>query len=38
VLVSDACSKPPIIIRSHNLCVGDIRGTMGDIASYQERN
>jgi hypothetical protein len=35
-LASDACSKPPIIIRSHNLHEGNIRGAVGDIASYQE--
>jgi hypothetical protein len=29
VLASDACSRPPIIIKSHNLCVSDIRGVMG---------
>ncbi len=33
-LMSDACSKPPITIRSHNLHVGDIRRLVGDIASY----
>jgi hypothetical protein len=35
---SDACSKPPIIIRSHDLCAGDIKGAMGEIGSYQERD
>jgi len=31
VLVSDACSRPPIIIRSHNLHIGDIKRAMGEI-------
>jgi hypothetical protein len=26
-LTSDACSRPPIIIRSHNLHIDDIRGS-----------
>jgi hypothetical protein len=38
VLASDACSRPPIIIRSHDLHASDIRGTMGEIAPYDERN
>ncbi len=38
VLASDVCSKPPIIIRSHDLHVGDIRGVVGDIISYHERD
>jgi hypothetical protein len=29
-LTSDACSKPPITIRSHHLHANDIRGTVGD--------
>jgi hypothetical protein len=37
-LANDACSKTLIIIRSHNLHVGDIRGVMGEIASYHEKN
>ncbi len=32
VLVGDVCSRPPIIIRSHTLLVGDIR-TLGEITS-----
>jgi hypothetical protein len=35
-LASDACSKPPIIIRSHDLHAGDIKGAMGKIASYHK--
>ncbi len=37
VLVNDACSRPSINIRSHNLHVRDIKKTMGDI-SYHERD
>ncbi len=35
-MTGDACSKPPIIIRSHDLHVDDIRGAMGEIASYHK--
>ncbi len=38
VLANDACSRPPIIIQSHDLHVGDIRGAMGEITSYHERD
>jgi hypothetical protein len=38
VLAYDACSKPPIIIKSHDLHAGDIKGTMGEIGSYHERD
>jgi hypothetical protein len=38
VLTSDACSRPPIIIRSHDLHASDIRGVVGEIAPYDERN
>ncbi len=31
VLVSDACSRPPITIRSHNLHIGDIKRAMREI-------
>ncbi len=31
-------SGPPIIIRSHELHAGDIRGAVGEIASYHERD
>jgi hypothetical protein len=37
-LLGDACSKPPITIRSHNLHGGDIRGAMGEIAPYHKRD
>ncbi len=37
-LGGDAYSRPPIIIKSHHLHVGDIRGAMGEIASYHERD
>jgi hypothetical protein len=37
-LVGDAYSRPSIIIRSHDLHVGDIRGVMGEMASYHERD
>jgi hypothetical protein len=34
VLVGDVCSRPPIIIRFHDLHVSDIKGAVGEIASY----
>jgi hypothetical protein len=37
VLAGDVCSRPPIIIRFHDLHVSDIRGAMGEIASYHKR-
>ncbi len=37
MLASDACSKPPITIISHDLYAGDIRGVVGEIVSYHER-
>jgi hypothetical protein len=36
VLVGDVCSKPPIIIRSHDFHVDDIRRTLGEITSYHK--
>jgi hypothetical protein len=36
--MGDVCSRPPIIIRSHDLHASDIRRTMGEIASYHERD
>jgi len=36
-LAIDACSQPPITIRSHNLHASDIKEAMGEIASYHER-
>jgi hypothetical protein len=38
VLVGDACSRPPITIKSNNFHVGDIRGAVGEIASYHKRD
>jgi hypothetical protein len=37
-LMGDACSRPTITIKSHNLHASDIRGAMGEIASYHERD
>ncbi len=37
-LVGNVCSKPPITIRSHDLHVGNIRGAMGEIASYHKKD
>jgi hypothetical protein len=37
-LVGDACFKPPIIIKSHNLCASDISNAVGEIASYHNRD
>jgi hypothetical protein len=37
-LASDVCSRPPIIIRFHNLHVGDIRRVVGEITSYHKRD
>jgi hypothetical protein len=37
-LVSDACYRPPIIIRSHNLHAGNIRRVVGEITSYHNRD
>jgi len=37
-LVGDVCSKPPITIRPYDLHVGGIRGAVGEIASYNERD
>ncbi len=35
-LTGDACSRPPINIKPHDLHVGDIRGAVGEIASYHK--
>jgi len=35
-LVGDACFRPPITIRSHDLHVGNIRGVVGEIISYHK--
>jgi len=37
-LAGDACFKPPINVKSHDLHVGDIRRAVGEIASYHERD
>jgi len=37
-LAGDACFRFPIIIKSHDLHVGDIKGAMREIASYHERD
>ncbi len=37
-LVGDVCSKPPIMIRSHNLHVGNIKRAMGEITSYHKKD
>ncbi len=38
VLEVDACFRPPIIIRSHDLHASNIRGDVGEIASYHEKD
>jgi hypothetical protein len=38
VLANDAYFRPPTTIRSHDLHVGDIRGVVGEITSYHERD
>jgi hypothetical protein len=38
MLVDDAHSRPPITIRFHNLCAGDIKGVVGEKISYHERD
>jgi len=37
-LACDACFRPPTTIKSHDLHAGDIRGAMGEIASYHKRD
>jgi hypothetical protein len=37
-LVGDVCSRPPIAIRPHNLHAIDIKGAVGEIASYHKRD
>jgi hypothetical protein len=37
VLARDACLDP-ITIKSHDLHVGDIRGAMGEIAPYHDKD
>ncbi len=38
MLANDAYSRPLIIIKSHNLHAGDIRGVVGEITSYHEKD
>jgi hypothetical protein len=37
MLAKDACSRPPITVRSHNLHACDIRRALGEITSYHKR-
>jgi hypothetical protein len=37
-LAIDACSRPPITIRSHDLHACNNRGAMGEIISYHKRD
>jgi hypothetical protein len=37
-LVGDDCSKPPIIIRFHDLHANDIRRVVDEITSYHKRD
>jgi hypothetical protein len=37
-LEGDACFRPPITIRCHNLHVGDMKRDVGDIASYHDKD
>jgi hypothetical protein len=37
-LVGDACYRPPIIIKSHDLHSNNIKRIMGEIASYHKRD
>jgi hypothetical protein len=36
-LVGDACSRPPITFKFHDLHASNIKGIIGEIASYHER-
>ncbi len=38
MLVGDINSRSPIIIRSHNLHVGNIKRTVGEKTSYYKRD
>jgi hypothetical protein len=38
VLVGYACSRPPIIMKFHNLHVGHIKGVKGEITSYHVKD
>ncbi len=37
-LTGDACSRPLTTIKSHDLHASDIRGAVGEIASYHKRD
>jgi hypothetical protein len=37
-LAENVCSRPPIIIKCHNLHVGNIRRVVSEIISYHERD
>jgi hypothetical protein len=36
--MSDACSRPSIIIKSHDLHADNIKGPVSEITSYHERD
>jgi len=36
--MGDACSRPLITIRAHDLLVSDIRKAMDEIASYHDKD
>jgi len=38
LLMVDACYRPPITIKSHDLHVNDIKRAVGEITSYHERD
>ncbi len=38
MLASDVCSRPPITIKFHDLHGTNIRGVVGKIAFYHERD
>ncbi len=38
MLAGDVCSKPPIIIRSHDLHACNVRMAMGEITFYHEKD
>jgi hypothetical protein len=38
VLTCDVCSRPPLIIKSHDSHTNDIRNVVGEIVSYHERD
>jgi hypothetical protein len=37
-LVGDVCFRSPIIIKFHDLVIDNIRGVLGEIASYHEKD